>query len=109
MKKTFVFCFVFSILFALFACSAKHYDENNITELYDSEWIVGRAYEEIEHKYGRFDRQYVSEAGENVGAYYVNYENKGIDPSYIHDTFFVVFDDDSIAIDAYFRKTSMGG
>ena len=46
---------------------------------------------------------------ENGGSYYVNYENNGMDPSYIHDTYFVIFNDEDIAVDAYFRKTSIGG
>ena len=83
--------------------------ENNISELYDKEWIVGKSREQIEDRYGEFKREYVSDTGENVGSYYVNYENSGMDPSYIHDTYFVIFNDEDIAVDAYFRETSIGG
>lgn len=93
----------------LVGCSGKHYDESNISELYDRDWIVGRSVDEIEDKYGELDREYTLDSGENVGAYYVNYDNGGIDPSYVHDTYFIVFGDDNTATDAYFAKTSAGG
>lgn len=97
------------LLTLLSACSGKHYDADNISQLYDRDWILGKSCAEIQEKYGDFQREFVSDEGENLGAYYVNYENKGIDPSYIHDTYFVVFDDAGIAVDAYFRETSIGG
>lgn len=97
------------MLFALVACTPKHYDEKNIHELYDKEWIIGKSRGEIELKYGEFKREHTLTSGEDVGAYYVNYENSGMDPSYIHDTYFIVFDKEDIAIDAYFSKTSKGG
>ena len=109
MKKIGAFLFVVALILCLCACSPKHYDENNISELYDKEWIVGKSREQIEDKYGEFKREYVSDTGENVGSYYVNYENSGMDPSYIHDTYFVIFNDEDIAVDAYFRETSIGG
>ena len=109
MKKA-VVLFLFSIiLLTLCGCDYTHYDSDSISLLYDSEWIVGSTREEIERKYGDFDREYASDSVGNVGAYYVNYENSGIDPSYIHDTYFVLFNDDDIAVDAYFRETSIGG
>lgn len=98
--------FVFS---ACSDCSEKLYDETNISELYDKEQIVGKSRSEIQKEYGEFNSEFISDNGEDLGAYYVNYDNDGIDPSYIHDTFFVEFDADGIAIDAYFRKTSVGG
>ena len=109
MKKTVTFLLVVAFTLCLCGCSSKHYDENNISELYDKEWIVGKSREQIEDKYGEFKREYVSDTGENVGSYYVNYENSGMDPSYIHDTYFVIFNDEDIAVDAYFRETSIGG
>ena len=109
MKKIVAFLLVVALILCLCACSLKHYDENNISELYDKEWIVGKSREQIEDKYGEFKREYVSDTGENVGSYYVNYENSGMDPSYIHDTYFVIFNDEDIAVDAYFRETSIGG
>ena len=81
------------------ACARKHYDATNIHEKYDREWIIGKSREQIERKYGEFRREYTLDSG----------ENSGFDPSYIHDTYFVVFDDEDIAIDAYFVKSSMGG
>lgn len=109
MKKSVALLIILTFALSLCACSAKHYDENNISELYDKAWIVGKSREQIEDKYGEFKREFVSDTGENLGSYYVNYENSGIDPSYIHDTYFVVFNDEDIAIDAYFRETSIGG
>ena len=109
MKKIVTILIIFTFIFGLCACCAKHYDESNISELYDKEWIIGKSREQIEDKYGAFKREYVLDTGENVGSYYVNYENRGIDPSYIHDTYFVVFNDDDIATNAYFRETSIGG
>ena len=107
MKKTVILFFVLTLFLSLCACE-KHYDETNISELYDSEWIVGKTRAEIEKKYGEFDREFISDDGDDLGAYYVNYDDNIFDPSYIHDTFFVVFDGDS-AVDAYFRQTSIGG
>lgn len=112
MKKLVVLLIVLSFILSLCACSTKHYDENNISELYDKEWIVGKSREEIEEKYGKIDRESVLDSGENVGTYYVNYDDDwflGLSPSYIHDTYFVVFNDQGIALDAYFSKTSIGG
>ena len=109
MKKAIAVLMVLSFIFVLCACAEKHYDENNISELYDSEWIIGKSREEIKEKYGKFNREFVSDYGEILGAYYVNYDNRGMDPSYIHDSYFVEFDDEDVAIDAYFRKTSIGG
>ena len=96
-------------LLILAGCKPVRYDAENISRLYDRDWIIGRSRAEIEEKYREFDREFTSDEGEILGAFYVNYENRGLDPSYIHDTYFVVFDDDGIAVDAYFRKTSIGG
>ncbi len=90
-------------------CIPKHYDENNIVELYDREWIIGKTRQEIQQKYGEFKREFKSDDGRFLGAYYVNYENTGLDPSYIHDTYFIEFNENDIAIDAFFQKTSIGG
>lgn len=97
------------ILLSLCACSEKHYDESNVHELYDRQWIIGRSRADIEARYGEFHREYLSDEGEAMGAYYLNYDNGFLDPSYIHDTYFVVFGDDGLATDAYFRETSIGG
>ena len=109
MKRYTVIFLVVAMLLALVACTLKHYDETNIHELYDKDWIIGKTRSEIELKYGEFKRAYTVDTGGSVGEYYVNYENSGIDPSYIHDTYFVVFNEENIAIDAYFRRTSRGG
>jgi hypothetical protein len=109
MKRLVVLLLVVAMLFTLFACARKHYDETNIHEKYDKEWIIGKSREKIIRRYGAFNREYTSNTDKKLGAYYVNYENYGIDPSYIHDTYFIVFDDDNIAIDAYFSETSKGG
>ena len=109
MKRHAVVCWGVTMLLALAACSQKHYDETNIHELYDKEWIMEKTRSEIEFEYGEFEREYTLDTGEDVGVYYVNYENRGIDPSYIHDTYFIVFNEDDIAIDAYFRQTGKGG
>ena len=92
----------------LSACST-HYDENNIHRLYDADWIVGKTPAEIQRKYGEFDRTYMLDTGEDVGAYYVNYDGGPLDASYIHDTYFVFFDEDGVALRAEFRETSRGG
>ena len=107
-KLLFPILFVVAAMLLLSACRVQ-YDEDTIYKLYDREWIVGHSREEIVRKYGEFDREYVSDAGEDVGAYYVNYENRGIDPSYIHDTYFILFEENGIATDSYFQKTSIGG
>ena len=109
MKRLVKLFTLLTFLLVICACSPKRYDENNISDLYNKEWIVGKSREQIEDKYGEFEREYVSNFGENIGAYYVNYQKSGIDPSYIHDTYFVIFDEKDISIDAYFRKTSIGG
>ena len=95
-------------LLLMCACTEKHYDESNISELYSKEWIIGKSQEEIEDKYGPFQES-VSDDGNFRGAFYINYDNKGIDPSYVHDTYWVVFNQDHIAIDAYFIQNSAGG
>lgn len=92
----------------LSACAPRIYDESNIGKRYDREWIVGKTEEEIVRRYGEFKRIYERDGG-HTGAYYVNYDNHGIDPSYLHDTYFIEFDDNRIAVDAYFRNTSKGG
>ena len=92
----------------LTAC-APHYDETNIHRLYDAGWIAGKTRAEIVKKYGAFDREYTLDTGENVGAYYVNYDKGPLDASYIHDTYFVFFDDAGIALKSEFRETSIGG
>lgn len=109
MKKLCIRFVFLAFAFTLCACSTKHYDENNISELYDSNWIIGKSRDQIENKYGEFDREYVSDTSEIIGAYYVNYDNAGLDPSFIHDTFFVIFNDADVAVDAYFEETSIGG
>lgn len=97
-----------AILLLLTACAPRRYDESNIAKLYDREWIIGRTQTEIIRRYGEFKRIYEQDLGYR-GAYYVNYENRGIDPSYIHDTYFIVFDENGVATDAYFVRTSIGG
>lgn len=109
MKKIILLVLVLMLMMTLCACIRPHYDENNISILYNREWIIGQSREKIERRYGEFDREYVTDSGDIVGAYYVNYENYGMDPSYIHDTYFVKFNEEDIAIDAYFRETSKGG
>ena len=109
MKKLWALLLVFVLAFSFVSCRATYYDESNIASLYDGEWLIGRSREEIVKKYGAFDREFISDDGEDLGAYYVNYDNRGIDPGYIHDTYFIVFDEADVAVDAYFRKTSVGG
>lgn len=101
-----------TFVFSLCGCSEKQYDANNISKLYNKEWIVGKSREEIQDKYGKFNSEFVSDQGENLGAYYVNWDKGwafGLPPSNIHDTYFVIFNDEDIAVDAYFRETSIGG
>ena len=99
---------VLACLLWLTAC-APHYDEINIHRLYDADWIVGKTRQEIQRKYGEFKREYTLDTGEDVGAYYVNYDNGPLDASYIHDTYFVFFDENDVAVRAEFRETSRGG
>ena len=96
-------------LLLLAGCKPVRYDAENISRLYDRDWIIGRSRAEIEEKYREFDREFTSDEGEILGAFYVNYENRGLDLSYIHDTYLVVIDDDDIADVAYFLETSIGG
>ena len=95
-------------LLLLTGCSPRVYTAENIGALYDRETILGRHREEVQEKYGLFDREYTLNDGREVGAWYVNYDNRGPDPSYIHDTYFVEFQADK-AVDAWFARTSMGG
>ena len=97
-----------AVFLLLTACAGKHYTAENISELFDRDWMIGKSCEEIEAKYRDFDREYIDDAGQELGAFYINYDNHGIDPSYIHDTYFVVFEN-GVAVDAYFRETSIGG
>lgn len=90
MKKYLALFLALTFFLSLCSCE-KHYDQTNISELYDSAWIVGKSRAEIEEKYGEFDCEFVSDEGEDLGAYYVNYDDNIFDPSYIHDTYFVVF------------------
>lgn len=109
MKKIFsVLCVCLGLVLILSACAPRRYDESNIDKLYHSEWIIGKTEAEIIRRYGEFQRVYERDGG-HLGAYYVNYDNHGIDPSYLHDTYFVEFNEDRIAVDAYFRNTSKGG
>ena len=100
---------IFVFLTLLLTSCKTHYDESNISRLYDSEWIVGRSREEIIEEYGEFDREVVSDESEELGEWYVNrYDGAWLDANNIHDTFFVVFEDGT-AVAAYFRETSKGG
>ena len=99
---------VMGALLLLCGCTT-HYDETNIHRLYDADWIVGKPRQEIVRKYGGFKREYTLDTGEEVGAYYVNYDNGPLDASYIHDTYFVFFDENDVACRAEFRETSIGG
>ncbi len=111
MKRLFILLVL--LLVMLCGCTSKHYDENNINELYNSEWIVGKSKAEIVKKYGDFDREYDTLNGKNqaAGAYYVNYDNISfiLPPSYNHDTYFIYFDENDIATESYFAESSRGG
>ena len=110
MRKSISFwCVILCLVTLLTACAPRRYDKSNIHKLYNREWIIGKTEAEIVRRYGEFKRAYQSDGGGHMGAYYVNYENRGIDPSYIHDTYFIVFDESGVATDAYFAKTSVGG
>ena len=112
MKKLVALLIILTFVFSLCGCSEKQYDANNISKLYNKEWIVGKSREEIQDKYGKFNSEFVSDQGENLGAYYVNWDKGwafGLPPSNIHDTYFVIFNDEDLAVDAYFRETSIGG
>lgn len=110
LKKSFLRLICASVLMsALLSCAPKHYDQTNIDRLYDREKIIGYTESEIVARYGSFQREAVDENGRKTARYYVNYENHGLDPSYIHDTYFIEFDETGIAVDAYFRETSKGG
>jgi len=98
------------LLVMLCSCMERHYDENNISLLYDRTWIIGKTESEITGKYGAFDRDFTLDSGEDVGQYYVNkYDGDWLDPNNMHDSYFVVFDASRVAVDAYFRQTSAGG
>ena len=92
----------------LCAC-APHYDAENIHRLYDADWIAGKSRAEIVRRYGAFDREYTLDTGEDVGTYYVNCDDGPLDASYIHDTYFVYFDENDAAVRSEFRETSRGG
>lgn len=50
MKRLFSAIAVIALLVVLCACGEKHYDESNISELYNETWIVGRSRGEIEDR-----------------------------------------------------------
>lgn len=97
------------LLLLFYAILNPFYTAENIDRLYDAEWIEGKTRGEITEKYGAFDREYTLDTGEDVGAWYVNYDNGPLDASYIHDTYFVYFDDRDVALRSEFRQTSVGG
>lgn len=99
---------VLAILLLLTACAPRRYDESNIDKRYDRDWIIGKSQTEITRRYGEFERIYEQNLGYR-GAYYVNYDHLGMDPSYVHDTYFIEFDENGIAVNAYFVQTSIGG
>ena len=101
-------CLFLCLIVLLTACAPRRYDESNIHKRYNREWIIGKTETEIVRRYGEFKRVYETN-GAYVGAYYVNYDNWGPDHSYLHDTYFIEFDEKRIAVDAYFRNTSKGG
>lgn len=108
-KRVFLLLVSVWLMTLLVPCSPKVYNAENIDQLYQTDWIIGKNREEIQDRYGRFDREFVSEQGDILGAYYVNYENDVIDPSYFHDTYFVRFNEAGKAVEAYFKNTSAGG
>ncbi len=109
MKKAGALILAVLLAMGLCACTRKHYDETNISELYDRDRIIGKTSDDIQKRYGEFDRDYVADNGLHYGVYYVNYENYGFDPSYIHDSYYIVFDDQNVAVDADFSRSSRGG
>ena len=112
MKRIFTILIVLTLLFSLCSCDKQHYDENNISDLYDEQWIVGKSIEVVKQKYGEFERVSSSNDGKTYCEYYVNYDNEwslGLPPSYIHDTYTIVFNNDNIAIETFFSETSLGG
>jgi hypothetical protein len=102
-------CVVLCLFMMMTACAPRRYDESNIHKRYNREWIIGKTEAEIVKRYGEFKRVYEKDGGGHLGAYYVNYDNWGMDPSYIHDTYFIEFDENGVAVDAYFKRTSIGG
>ena len=99
----------FAFLMLLFsACAPKRYDKSNIHELYDADWIIGKTAEQIQDKYGRFDDEYTSPTR---GCYDVNEHiyDSFLDPNNIHDTYVIEFNEDGIAVNAFFAETSRGG
>ena len=106
MRRIIPFLLILMLLFA--ACTPKRYDESNIHELYDSDWIIGKTAEQIQDKYGRFDDEYTSPTR---GCYDVNEHiyDSFLDPNNIHDTYVIEFNEDGIAVNAFFAETSRGG
>ena len=102
-------CLGLCLVLLMSACAPRRYDETNIDKLYDREWIIGKTVTEIVRRYGEFKRVYEMDGGGHESTYYVNYDNWGMDPSYIHDSYIIVFDGNDVATDAYFARTSIGG
>ncbi len=113
MKKILAFMLIGTLLLALLsACSPMLYDESNIHLLYDRSWILGKSRDTIEARYGKFHREYIHTDGEDMACYKVNsrhYDSYFLDPTNIHDSYFIVFNAENIAVDAYFAETSRGG
>ena len=99
---------ILALLVLLTGCSPRVYTAENIGKLYDEAHILGKTRDQIRAQYGPFKREYTLDDGREVGAWYVNYENWGLDPSYIHDTYFVRFEN-GVATEAWFAQTSIGG
>lgn len=107
MMKRFVILLLL-LLFFLTACTPKKYDESNIHKLYDADWIIGKSPKQIQSKYGKFDDEYTSPTR---GCYDVNSHiyDSFLDPNNIHDTYVIEFDENGVAVKAYFAETSRGG
>lgn len=113
MKRWIAVLILLTLVFSLCACEKVRYTADNIHRIYDREWIIGQGIGSIQGKYGPFIRQFELDSGEyagyHAGVYYVNYDAFGFDPSYVHDSYFIVFNEDGYAIDAWFEETSRGG
>ena len=113
MKKCITLLLLLVLMLPLGGCKHEPYTADTISRIYDRDWIIGQGVGAIQGKYGPFMRQFELDSGKyagyHVGVYYVNYDAFGFDPSYIHDSYFIAFNEEGYAIDAWFEETSRGG
>ncbi|HEX9060731.1 MAG TPA: hypothetical protein VF941_11185 [Clostridia bacterium] len=87
-----VVCFVFTVALVLvwfFYTHSTYYK-------YNDSWIIGRHIEEIEKKYGKFDKGY-----DKLKAYYLYTDDGPIMPSHLQMYYWIKHDEKGIVVKVY--------